>query len=711
MTGYFTAVGICLRNELSSIKKKKDVPLHPIFEAITNSFEAITERFGIGRLSEGEVEVVFNVQKELELEPPTYTLTSISVRDNGIGLDDVSFERLKSLRDTSKKYNNKGTGRIQFIHAFNETIIDSQNLGSGGDAFYHRKVVLSKSELFLQHNAILRIDVNEKGNQSNGIETEVSFFGALDERDASYFSRLGVYEAKREIIRHFLGYFCNHREKLPRITVKRIVDNDKEDRLSISKEDVPQPFKEDSVTVNFSKIGHDSRVVDVDETVQFDLKGFKLNADELPKNELVVVSKGESGSSLPLQDIAPMDKVENNRYLFLLSGQYFDTHDSDTRGNIELMTEQELKKKEPAFDDGPVVLRESVISAVNKKIRESFPEIARKKEERDNEVDRLANMFLLNKATVNSLKGNFRNTDTAEQILRKIYEADSRIAAKKDAEIKQIIDGLDNLNPVDSLYQSQIEEQSKRLASIIPLRNRSALSQYVARRKLVLELFNKILQKELATFKGSGRIDEDVLHNLLFRQHSKEPVLSDLWLINEECIYFKGVSEARLLDVEYGGKRIFSKQLSPKDEAYLRSLEENRLAKRPDILLFPEEGKCVIIELKAPDINVSDHLTQIDFYANLILNYTAEELHLRRFYGYLIGEGIEHRDVRGHDSSYVQAAGFDYWYRPEKLVAGFDGVADGTLHSEVLRYSSLLKRAFQRNRIFIDKLIQGSSGE
>jgi hypothetical protein len=69
-------------------------------------------------------------------------------------------------------------------------------------------------------------------------------------------------------------------------------------------------------------------------------------------------------------------------------------------------------------------------------------------------------------------------------------------------------------------------------------------------------------------------------------------------------------------------------------------------------MLFPEEGKCSIIELKNPNVNASEHLSQIDFYANLILNYTNSQFTISTFYGYLIGEKIESRDVLGRVSAY-----------------------------------------------------------
>lgn len=131
------------------------------------------------------------------------------------------------------------------------------------------------------------------------------------------------------------------------------------------------------------------------------------------------------------------------------------------------------------------------------------------------------------------------------------------------------------------------------------------------------------------------------------------------------------------------------------------------MSKRPDVLLFPEENKAIIIEFKAPDVNVSEHLTQIDFYASILLNYTIEDLQLTTFYGYLIGEEIEDRDVRGRVSRFEYSPKFSYWFRPSEKVINFNNGPEGNLYTEVIKYSTLLERARSRNQIFIDKLMKG----
>ena len=243
------------------------------------------------------------------------------------------------------------------------------------------------------------------------------------------------------------------------------------------------------------------------------------------------------------------------------------------------------------------------------------------------------------------------------------------------------------------------------MTKAIPLQNRTELTHYVARRKLVLDLFTKILNRKLSVQNnGNSNYDEALIHNLLFQKGSDRPDNSDLWIINEDFIYFSGSSEIRLSKLEINGEKIFNEKFNEEEERYLNSFGENRKIKRPDVLLFPDEGKCIILEFKTPLTNASEHLTQIDFYASLIRNYTVDKIQLTTFYGYLIGENIEPRDVLGRVSRYEHSYQLDYLYRPSENVIGFDGRSNGSIYTEVIKYSTLLERARRRNQIFISKL-------
>lgn len=221
---------------------------------------------------------------------------------------------------------------------------------------------------------------------------------------------------------------------------------------------------------------------------------------------------------------------------------------------------------------------------------------------------------------------------------------------------------------------------------------------------MVLELFQKILDSETNKLRNGGRIDEDVLHNLIFQQSSNDPMNSDLWLINEEYIYFRGVSEGLLGKIELDGEKILKEKLTKEEQEYRTKQGGDARLKRTDILLFPAESKCIILELKAPEENISEHLNQINRYASLINNLSIDSLKFNTFYGYLIGESIDVDDVIDNDSDFINAPNLGYIYRPFKRIVGKFGREDGSLYTEIIKYSTLLERAKLRNKIFIDKL-------
>ncbi|MFV8357398.1 type I restriction endonuclease [Flavobacterium sp. XS1P32] len=291
--------------------------------------------------------------------------------------------------------------------------------------------------------------------------------------------------------------------------------------------------------------------------------------------------------------------------------------------------------------------------------------------------------------------------------MEKFYTAEARKKAELDSNLKNSIERLNHLDTTSDDYSNILDEEIERIVKVIPQQNKVELTHYVARRKLVLELFSLILNSKLSVQNdGSRNNDEALLHNLIFQQNTTSPDKSDLWIINEDFIYFQGISESKLSEIKFKGENIIREDLSEEENKFITSIGENRLHKRPDILLFPQEEKCIIIEFKNPSVSVSDHLNQINNYATLLRNFSIPEMKLTTFYGYLIGEKIEPNDVRAYDADFKNAYNFDYLFRPSKTIAGMfnNEGKDGSLYTEVVKYSTLLERAKNRNNIFIKKL-------
>lgn len=709
MGQYLNAVGILYETELRTFKKCSEEPLRPMYEAVVNSWEALVEKYG-EHISEGYIKIGFYLKSNaFSGEDCVYDFDKIIIEDNGIGLNAQNFERLKTLRDNRKGVLNKGTGRVQYLLTFKETQIDSTYLSE--DSNYKRRIVtLSKEPVFLQENAIMRIDSEVMEGEDTG--TKVIFSMPLSQRDETFYRKITIENIKIELQNHFLAKLCENRENLPSIIVTRYIDNKEEQSVQISMVDIPVPDREDGLEVYYKKIDENRQIRPTTNKERFVLKTFILQKEKIQSNAIYLVSKGEIGTTIPLSGMNAQDVIDNRRYMFLLSGQYLDNADRDDRGHFDIITNADLKKKQKngvLFLDEEVISLDDLEEQTNEVISSAFPELAKKRAETFRKVEELKEMFLLNPTTIEALKTDIKNIDTDQDILQKVYVSDAKIKAAQDAEIRRKITEIETLMPTDDDYQEKLKEKVNNFVQTIPLQNRTALSQYVARRKLVLEIFEKILDGELERLRNGERINEDILHNLIFQQHAENPEDSDLWLINEEYIYFSGVSEHRFIDIKYDGKKIFKDNMPDDEVRYLNSLGEQRLHKRPDVLLFPEEGKCIIIEFKAPDVNVSEHLTQIDFYANILRNYTIDEFQITSFYGYLIGESIEDRDVRGRVSRFEYSPKFNYWFRPSERVVDFSNRNDGSIYTEIIKYSSILQRAKLRNKIFIDKLEKGNN--
>lgn len=704
---YIKGFGISYAGSLDKIKKNPD-QLQPLYEAFTNSLEAIRQ---LNVDSEnGWITITLSFMPNLlSTETGSLDLQSISIEDSGIGFNDEEYERFINLNDNRKGYFNKGSGRVQYLHYFEKTeFVSTFKSDNSTSKFKQRKFTLSKSNAFLRHNAIIRDDgIQDVEATTSG--TKLTFTTPLSETDLKFYNSLTLTELREAIINRYLAFFCENRNTIPKIRLQKLISSTIKEEYEIQSQDIPQYDKEQEIEINYSRGSFDGKTIEKTQRVEkLSLKGFKISKDKLKKNGLKLTSKGEIAKDLKLDSLLADDNIDGNRYLFLLSGEYINNRDTDTRGNLTIPTLEEFKKRignsqSPEMFQEEEILLDDIRDKANETIVKMYGEIVQRTDEKKKTLAELQAMFLLDYESITDAK--IKTSDSEEEILEKVYKADAKLAAKRDSEIKKSVDRINTLNPNSKEFDADFKVEVERLTKVIPLQNRTALTHYVARRKLVLDLFDKILKRQLDVQNNGDKVLlEALIHNILFQKSSDKPQNSDLWLINEDFIYFSGTSDKQLNKVTIEDELLFKEVFSSEEEKYLTSLGENRKIKRPDVLLFPDEGKCIIIEFKAPEVNVSEHLSQIDFYANLIRNYTEDKFQITTFYGYLIGESIEPRDVLGRVSSYEHSYQFDYLYRPSQKVIGFDGRSDGSIYSEVIKYSTLLERAKRRNSIFIDKL-------
>jgi hypothetical protein len=694
---YIKAVGALYKGILQDVKRHSN-HLQPIFEAFTNSLEAINLR--ADKPDNGSICIKIYLSVIAKDNP---VFEEITIEDSGIGFNDNEFERFTTYKDNQKGFNNRGSGRIQLIHYFDEARYISTYKTEEG--YRERYFIISKKDKYLNQNSITYL-VNDKPVEKVEEKTILTLKGLLVS-NSDTLNNLSAGKLKEALILRYMRYFCANRTKLPQIKIESYLNSKLEEVSFVTSKDIPEVDKVKSVCLYYSEISRDGKSVDkTTKKEEFNIQCFKIEKNKLDKNSIKLTSKDEiiDKNIINLDCLSSNDFIENKRYLFLVSSPYIDNLDGNVRGNIKLFTKEEFKKENNLFEDQTILLDDLKLET-NKTILDLYPEISIKVEEHKKEIEKLKSMFLINDETLKDLS--FNLNDSEEQILEKVYTAEAKVIAQKDAKIKESIDSLDVLNPCDADFEEKLNNTVTELVKQIPLQNRVSLTHYVARRKLVISLFGKILDSKLRVQSESSRnIDEKLLHNLIFRQHSDSPGASDLWLVNEDFIYFKGTSEGKLGDIAVDGKKIMKEDelLSEEELKYRDSLAEKRYEKRPDVLLFPNEGKCIIVEFKNPDKNVSEHLNQITNYASLIRNLSKEEFNFTTFYGYLVGERLDADDIQNKDSAFVHAANFGYVFKPHYRILGKFGREDGSLYTEAIQYSTLLERAEKRNEIFLKNI-------
>ncbi|PZR23497.1 MAG: ATP-binding protein, partial [Azospira oryzae] len=253
---YIKAFGISYAGTLPKIKKS-DNPLQPVFEAITNALEAIQMSSNKGK---GEIVIKVNLLRSaFSTEEKYFDFDSVQVEDNGIGFNEEEFERLENLNDTRKGFLNKGSGRVQYLHAFGKTeVVSTFQDASSTTGYKERVFTLSKGDAFLKQNAIIHY-LSLKDTSASDSKTVVTFKNPLYKKDSDFYKDLHLEELKSSIIDRYLATFCENREHLPQIKLQKNVNQETVEEKQIESGDIPLIDQQKDIIVHYSKLSADGR--------------------------------------------------------------------------------------------------------------------------------------------------------------------------------------------------------------------------------------------------------------------------------------------------------------------------------------------------------------------------------------------------------------------------------------------------------------------
>lgn len=681
---------------------KSAYPLAPLYEAMTNSLESIAQKkFEDNEASEITVRLHFT-----GLLDEVKELSQIEVIDNGVGFTGKNYDRFVEFFDKSKGYDNRGSGRLQYLHRFEK--IDVHSIYSENNLRYERRFSCSSGRFIY--------DESNKPTSTNDAPflTKVIMSGCLAEaEEKEFFNNLTIDDLLKDIVRHFLlrFYLDNQKDDLnvPLINIEFLKDNKDTETRTLLPKDIPSPQANGQIDVAYMRIKNAKaekieweKVKGKSETIKW--AHFKIPEDDLQQNGVYLCSKDIPVQSLAFKEIKKKESVDGFRYLTAFYGSVLDKAEnvSDTVDSFKFPDKRTVEESASGlfFDkDSEYILADSIKEKVTEVIPAIYKDIFDLQEQKEKDIESIAKAHGISMNV--ALQANINLTDNEETITKKIYAEQSSLLAKKGYQAKKLYESLNQLSPISENYQDELEKKVIELSELIEDQNKEELSRYIIRREMVADILKKILAGELEyqTKSVTGNKDkEGLVHNLIFKRKSKDvSVLNDLWILNEEFLHFNGCSELKLDQIkDHDGNKL----LKDIPEETIKSLGI-KIDRRPDIFLFAEEGKCVLIELKAPDVDMADHLNQMTKYCNLIANYSNKKFD--RFYCYLIGEKINAlTDIPG---DYEETVNGD-WLKADLPIKSFDKNRDtiATSQIEVIKLSSIHERAHRRNKSFAEKL-------
>jgi hypothetical protein len=528
--------------------------LVPIYEAIYNSLHSLHERFGADEwYDRGFVEVTKYHDDKSRL--------CFSIRDNGAGLTKKNFDSFLTYdSDLKRRIGGKRIGRLSWLKVFEAAKIESHFVDNG--TVMHRTFDFALDNDIPVQNHHLREADDER------IETSVYLVGMKPSYAAHMPSRPHTVASK--IVAHFLSFLIGDH-------IARIVYNGDGETI-----DIRELLSQKEMTLGENRFHAGDEEVEISHTLL-----ERSVSESGPSHKLFYAANGrivlERDISLPL-GISTYIERSGSRYVYygIVSGALFDSNVNTERTNFDLDRTQfeEIHTRAIAFarenlsqDVEKVVSRQTdLVRGVLKK----FPRYA----------------YLVSDARQFAEVRIPRSMNKAEQVYQQLALYDFRENRRIERDVESITKRAD----VDEVTE-EIASKSSEIINRLTQQEFSALADYTAKRKIILDL----LQRRLG-YKPDGemrRYSEEAIHSIVcpVRVTTRDVDVDqhNLWVIDDKLTYYEfWASDKRIKEYVSG---------SDSD-------------KRPDIALFSGQTlfrrpgsnqPIVVIEFKRPAREAYDY--------------------------------------------------------------------------------------------------------
>lgn len=657
---------INLAGRVKNFPLPKNRPLIPLYEAVVNAIHAIEERhtedysFSNGKVT---IEILRSAQLALSNTIEVLPIEGFRITDNGIGFNERNMNSFLESDSTYKaEIGGKGVGRFSWLKTFSSVFISS--IFKDSDEFYKREFVFSLTNSLVD-DTLVTSDVKD-------CITIVTLDAYLAEYKNEVPKQISTIATR--IIQHCLVYFLD--DKCPEIIIK-----DENDCIQLNQL-FKELFKAEDNTIQFDING-----------IVFNLLNAKIEDRAFPGNRLYLCANNRLVDSRDLEKLlVDLDGqiFDNNGfwYIGVLTSEYLDNHVDMNRLSFSISESNTNLFDAVSLDE---IVTQTCVH-VKEYLNEYLLPISTTKAKHIQEyvssvAPQYRHLLKYMPERIAEIKPKL-NDDKLDDALYEIKREFDK-AAKKEQKIlfQQLDETSMSAEEYETFFQGQIEKISDA--------NSAALAEYVAHRRVIIELFERGLRR-----KDDGKFNQEkYMHNLIYPMKATSDDIShdahNLWLIDEKLSYCSFISSDIPFNNDYKQER---SDILVLDNPVAVSNDENNGTVFDTIIIF---------ELKRPMrddyTDSSNPITQLYDYVRKIRSGEAKDRYHRpirvsdstKYYLYAVC------DVTSKMERFIEQ--FSFTQTPDKLgYFAYNKIYNA--YFEILSYDKILNDAKKRNRVLFDKL-------
>jgi hypothetical protein len=636
--------------------------LLPLFEAIVNSIQAV-EEYSSTNTGIININIVRSTQKALNFEgiEKLPDIIDFYITDNGIGFNEKNYESFNYAHSTYKK-GGKGIGRFTWLRAFTKAEIES--CYKEKDKWFERKFNFEPTKNGIEKHEKKPLESNQKHS------TTVKLINLKE--DYRKWCNAKTEDIAFKIIEHTFIYFLN--KDCPRIVIndmseEPLVVNDLFNvftKAQVKNRDIP--IRSNQFKLSIVKIFNDKKI---DNKIHYCANNREVDNDKI-------------SIDIPeFDNFLTNDNNEKYSIAIYVEGSFLDENVNEERtainfskGDIDFpnkTTQEELRKAVTDFLQTEYQEQINNLSEVRlEKVKKFVGGHPRYRQLIKYKSDKLKKI---------------PSTLTEDKMEIEIFKIQQELELEVKKEANRVLKFIESEEDMDDFNEKHKELYTK----IIEVGN-SKLSEYVIHRKLVIDLFDKLLKKKAT---------EKAIHSLVFPLQTLSDEIGfedhNLWMLDEKLSYHKYLASDKKF-----------KKIEPID---------SESQDRPDIIIFNKPfvfannekpyDSIVLVEFKRPmrDDYTDDEnpILQINKYAREIINSETKDKYDREFdlrnntpiYAYIVC------DLTKKLKSYATDAGF----KPLPDGDGYFFFNDNyNMYIEIMSFDKVLKNSKDTNRVLFEKL-------